>query len=150
MRYRGKRRLVCQIQRFCKNDFAPGRKIDETLRWRTILSQISFFPPCAEGMVRRVRALIRRGPKNIYPRLFRCRRKKNGVFSPQGFFFLTLGWLFSSWMLFWGLVSSFCIEYFTSFENSIETVAVFLCLRTKQASNSSKRERKFPAGAKYE
>jgi len=53
-------------------------------------------------------------------------------------------------MLCLGLVSSFGIEYFTSFENSIETVAVFLCLRTKQASNSSKRERKFPAGAKYE
>ena len=53
-----------------------------------------------------------------------------------------------------GLVSSFCIEHFTFFENSIETVAVFLCLRTKQASSSPKRERKFPVtlgtGAKYE
>ena len=57
-------------------------------------------------------------------------------------------------MLYLGLVCSFCIEYFTSFENSIETVAVFLSLRTKQASNSSKRERKFPVTlgtrAKYE
>ena len=31
-------------------------------------------------------------------------------------------------MLYLGLVSFSCIEYFTSFENSIETVAVFLCL----------------------
>ena len=58
--------------------------------------------------------------------------------------------LISSWMLCLGLFSSFGIEYFTSFENSIETVAVFLFLRTKQASNSSKRERKLPAGAKCE
>ena len=39
-------------------------------------------------------------------------------------------------------------------ENSIETVAIFLYLRMKHASNSSKRERKFPVtlgiGAKYE
>ena len=56
-------------------------------------------------------------------------------------------------MLCLGLVSCFCIEYFTSFENSIESVAVFLCLRTNQASISLKRERKFPVtsgtGAKY-
>ena len=43
-----------------------------------------------------------------------------------GFFFV----LISSQMLCLGLVSSFSIEYFTSFDNSIETVAVFLrCLR---------------------
>ena len=59
-------------------------------------------------------------------------------------------------MLYLGLVSSFCIEYFTSFDNSIETAAaVFLCLRTKKASNSSKRERNFyvvtlGTSAKYE
>ena len=55
---------------------------------------------------------------------------------------------------FFGAGFLFCKEHITSFENSIETVAVFLCLRTKQASNSSKRERKFPVtlatGAKHE
>ena len=47
-------------------------------------------------------------------------------------------------MLCLGLVSSFCIGYFTSFENSIESEGVFLCLKMKEVSNSSKRERKIP------
>ena len=86
-------------------------------------------------------------------------KKCAGPFSPQAFlagvcfaagdFFFACFYFFlkaffvliSSSMLCLGLVSSFGIEYFTSFENSIETVAVFLCLRTKLASNSSKRER---------
>ena len=33
-----------------------------------------------------------------------------------------------------GQVSYFCMEYFISFENCFEHVAVFRCLRTKQAS----------------
>lgn len=41
-----------------------------------------------------------------------------------------------SWMQYLDLVSPFGIEQFTSFDNYIETGAVFLRLRMKKTSNS--------------
>ena len=48
--------------------------------------------------------------------------------------------LISSSTLYLGLASSFGVGYFTSYyESSTETAAVFLCLRTKQASSPAAR-----------
>ena len=65
------------------------------------------------------------------------------VFSPQAIFFRlekVFCVLISSSTLYLGLASSFGVGYFTSYyESSTETAAVFLCLRTKQASSPAAR-----------
>ena len=111
------------------------------LRCRTFFSQIPFFSPRAEGMVRLAAPRFScaapffaagekkcAGPfspeaKKSFWVCFAAGEKKWCVFRRRRFFFDLFFVMFSSQMLCLGLVSSFGIEYFTSFENSIETVA---------------------------